>query len=92
MKIKLSEYIADFLVQHEVKHIFTITGGGAMHLNDSLGHKRGLACVYRPVLSLRRPMPDSRGRLRRSVLPAALGELMPLPECLADGWIPFQCS
>lgn len=46
MKTKLSEYIADFLVQHEVKHIFTITGGGAMHLNDSLGHKRGLTCVY----------------------------------------------
>ena len=46
MKVKLSEYIADFLVRHEIKHVFTITGGGAMHLNDSLGHKRGLACVY----------------------------------------------
>ena len=46
MKVKLSEYIADFLVRHEIKHVFTITGGGAMHLNDSLGDKRGLSCVY----------------------------------------------
>ena len=46
MKIKLSEYIADFLVQNEIRHVFTITGGGAMHLNDSLGHKKELTCVY----------------------------------------------
>ena len=25
MKVKLSEYIADFLVRHEIKHVFTIT-------------------------------------------------------------------
>ena len=46
MKIKLSDYIADFLTKHEIEHVFTITGGGAMHLNDSLGHKEGLTCVY----------------------------------------------
>ncbi|MBA4686407.1 MAG: thiamine pyrophosphate-binding protein [Candidatus Galacturonibacter soehngenii] len=46
MKIKLSKYIADFLVENGIKDIFTVTGGGAMHLNDAFGHKEGLRCVY----------------------------------------------
>lgn len=46
MRIKLSEYLADFLVKNEIEYVFTVTGGGAMHLNDSLGHKKGLNCVY----------------------------------------------
>lgn len=46
MKVKLSDYIADFLVSKGVKHAFTVTGGGAMHLNDSFGHKEGLKCIY----------------------------------------------
>ena len=46
MKIKVSDYIANFLSEHGVKHVFTVTGGGAMHLNDSLGHHKGLACIY----------------------------------------------
>ena len=46
MRIKLSDYIADFLVRNRIEYVFTVTGGGAMHLNDSLGHKMELACVY----------------------------------------------
>ena len=46
MKIKISNYIADFLVENGITDVFTVTGGGAMHLNDSLGHKDGLNCVY----------------------------------------------
>lgn len=46
MKLKLSEYVAGFLVRNDIRHVFTVTGGGAMHLNDSLGHKEGLACIY----------------------------------------------
>jgi len=46
MKIKVSEYIADFLIEHNIDTVFTVTGGGAMHLNDSLGHKQGLKCIY----------------------------------------------
>lgn len=38
-KIKLSDYIAKRLKEyHNVKHFFMVSGGGAMHLNDSLGH------------------------------------------------------
>lgn len=43
---KVAHIIADFLVEKGVKHVFTVTGGGAMHLNDALGHKEGLISIY----------------------------------------------
>ena len=46
MRIKVAEYIAEFLVGHGIKDIFTVVGGGAMHLNDAFGHKEGLHCTY----------------------------------------------
>ena len=46
MKQKVSDYIADFFVKHQVTDVFTVTGGGAMHLNDSFGHHPGLHCTY----------------------------------------------
>lgn len=46
MKIKLSDYIADFFVKNGIEHCFTVTGGGAMHLNDAFGHKEGMHCIY----------------------------------------------
>ena len=46
MKIKVSDYIADFLVKHNITQIFTVVGGGAMHMNDSFGHNPKLHCTY----------------------------------------------
>ena len=46
MKIRLADYVADFLVQHGVTDAFSVVGGGAMHLNDALGHKKGLRVTY----------------------------------------------
>lgn len=46
MKIKVSDFVSQFLVDNGITHAFTVTGGGAMHLNDSLGHQKGLTCVY----------------------------------------------
>jgi acetolactate synthase I/II/III large subunit len=46
VKIKLSDYVAQKLVGYGVRHIFMITGGGAMHLNQSLGNHPGLKCVF----------------------------------------------
>ena len=43
MKIKVSDYIAKWLVEYGVKHVFMISGGGAMHINDSIGKQEGLA-------------------------------------------------
>lgn len=46
MKIRLADYVADFLVEHGVSDAFSVVGGGAMHLNDALGHKEGLKVYY----------------------------------------------
>ena len=46
MKQRLADYVADFLVNKGITDCFMVTGGGAMHLNDALGHKEGLACTY----------------------------------------------
>jgi len=46
MKQRLADYIADFLVANGISDCFMVTGGGAMHLNDALGHKEGLKCTY----------------------------------------------
>ena len=46
MKIRLADYVADFLVENGITDCFTVTGGGAMHLNDALGHKNGLRSIY----------------------------------------------
>jgi acetolactate synthase-1/2/3 large subunit len=46
MKVRLADYVADFLVSHGVKDCFSVVGGGAMHLNDALGHKEGLKVTY----------------------------------------------
>jgi acetolactate synthase-1/2/3 large subunit len=37
LKIKLSDYVIQVIADHGVKHMFMVPGGGAMHLNDSLG-------------------------------------------------------
>ena len=38
MKIKVSDYIVDFFYKNGIDTLFTITGGFAMHLNDSFGN------------------------------------------------------
>jgi acetolactate synthase-1/2/3 large subunit len=46
MKQRVADYIADFLVSHSITDLFTVTGGGAMHLNDAFGHHPKLNCIY----------------------------------------------
>ena len=46
MKQRLADYVADFLVAHGVTDVFSVVGGGAMHLNDALGHNDGLKVTY----------------------------------------------
>ncbi|MDE7333524.1 MAG: thiamine pyrophosphate-binding protein [Lachnospiraceae bacterium] len=46
MKIRLADYIVNFLTEHGVKDCFTVVGGGAMHLNDAFGHAQGIHCTY----------------------------------------------
>ena len=44
--IKVSDFIFQHLVEkHGIHHCFLVTGGGAMHLNDSIGHTEGLKYI-----------------------------------------------
>ena len=46
MKKKVTDYIADYITKRGIRDVFTVTGGGAMHLNDSFGHHSVLKCTY----------------------------------------------
>ena len=46
MKIRLADYVADFLVSKGVTDVFSVVGGGAMHLNDAIGHNEKLKVTY----------------------------------------------
>ena len=46
MKQRVSDFIADFLVNNGITDCFTVTGGGAMYLNDSFGHNPKMSCTY----------------------------------------------
>jgi len=46
MKQRLADYAADFLVSRGVTDVFSVVGGGAMHLNDAFGHNPGLKVTY----------------------------------------------
>jgi acetolactate synthase-1/2/3 large subunit len=41
--LKLSDYVTGFLVEHGVRDVFVLSGGGIMHLLDSVGSQAGLS-------------------------------------------------
>lgn len=43
--MKVSDYVIHYLEQLNVKHMFMLPGGGAMHLNDSLGKSEKIQYV-----------------------------------------------
>ena len=46
MSMIVADYIADFLVDHDINQVFSVVGGGSMYLNDSLGHHSRLQVMY----------------------------------------------
>lgn len=44
--MKLSDYVAQKVVELGLRHVFMVTGGGAMHLNHSLGTHEDLKCIF----------------------------------------------
>ena len=46
MKIKVAKYISEFLVKNNITDCFMVTGGGAMHLDDAIGHEEGIHCTF----------------------------------------------
>ena len=43
--MRVADYIWKFLADRGVRHVFLVTGGGAMHLNDALGRERRIKYV-----------------------------------------------
>ena len=46
MKVKVSDYIINFLEKNNINTVFSITGGFAMHLNDSFGKNKNFNIYY----------------------------------------------
>lgn len=44
MKIRVADYIAETIAKY-TDHVFLVTGGGAMHLNDAFGKAKGLKFI-----------------------------------------------
>ena len=47
--MKLSDYVMQFVAEQGVRHVFMLPGGGAMHLNESLGSPRGPRVRLQPA-------------------------------------------
>ncbi len=53
--IRLADYVTTALEAFGVRHVFLITGGGAMHLNDAIGRSKGLeyiCCHHEQALAM----------------------------------------
>ena len=54
-KIRVADYIAQYLASKGVRHVFLVTGGGAMHLNDAFGRCKEMeyvACHHEQACSM----------------------------------------
>ncbi len=43
--MRVADFIAGFLANRGVRHVFLVTGGGAMHLNDAIGREKRLQYI-----------------------------------------------
>ena len=67
MLVRVADYIADWLTRKNIKHVFTVTGGGAMHLNDAFGKHPKLKCVYNHHEQACAMAAESYARLSRQI-------------------------
>jgi acetolactate synthase I/II/III large subunit len=44
--LRVADYVAGRLAELGAEHVFMLTGGGAMFLNDAFGHEPRLTCVF----------------------------------------------
>jgi acetolactate synthase-1/2/3 large subunit len=42
---RLADFVAEFLARHQLDHVFMVTGGAAMHLNDAIGRNSKIKYV-----------------------------------------------
>lgn len=53
--MRVADYIAQFLADRGAEHVFMVTGGGAMHLNDAFGRQtrlRYICCHHEQACSM----------------------------------------
>jgi len=93
--MKLSDYVADFLAQQGIRHVFAITGGASIHLIHSIADHPGVDFICPQHETGRR---HGRGRLRprnEAILGAAIATSGPGATNLITGiccsWFDF-CS
>jgi acetolactate synthase I/II/III large subunit len=43
--MRVADFIAETLADHRIRHVFLVTGGGAMYLNDAIGRCRRLEWI-----------------------------------------------
>lgn len=43
--MRLADYVAQLLSENGINHVFMVTGGGAMHLNDAFGRNKDLKYI-----------------------------------------------
>jgi acetolactate synthase-1/2/3 large subunit len=90
MKIRVADYISNFLVQKKITDIFVLTGYGAMYLNDAIASnaKINYFCVRNEASSPM--MAEAYSRLKNSVgavcLTAGPGSTNAIPG-LAEAWV-----
>lgn len=46
VRIKVADYVAKFVESRNIKHVFTVTGGGAMFLNDAFARCTSIKGVF----------------------------------------------
>jgi len=46
MKIRVADFIANYLADNDFRHIFLVTGGGAMHLNDAFAKEKRITPIF----------------------------------------------
>lgn len=66
-KQKLSDFVAQFLADQGLQHVFMLTGGGAMHLNDAFGRHPDLQKVYNHHEQASAMAADSYARISQAI-------------------------
>ena len=67
MQIRVADYIANWLAKEDIHQVFTVTGGGAMHLNDAFGKHPKLKCIYNHHEQASAMAAESYARLSRKI-------------------------
>ena len=89
MSIKLSDFVAAFVANQGVRHVFLLPGGASMHLVDSVGRNQDLeyvACLSEQTCALAaEAYAEYTNHLGAALVTAGPGVRMPSPELPLHG-------